>query len=1015
MSKAQVIDYIEEVKKLTPIVQEQINLLEQFSKQHAMAYKALPSEYLKQQREQLALEKENERLKRETIKTTEQLEVLAKKQIQTAQANQRLQVQQAREAERLEKASERKANAVIKESSAYLQLQRRWREAQRTLADLIITQGKGADATKRAQAEFNKLDTKLRSVDVAVKNYSRNVGNYSSALVGLGKQLAGALGWAGALTTIVALGKSFYDTTKQLQVVNKTMELGSKDAQTYASNISFLNDITQKYGLELISTTQAYNKFYIASKNKLALEEIQLIFDKVSKSASLMGMSMYDQEGVFKALEQMMSKGTVQAEELRMQLGDRLPGAFETMAKAVGVSTAELGDMMKRGEVIASEVLPQFAIELEKAFGADKIELVENLVASENNLTNAWTNFVKSVNEGSSEITTALMSIYNGMASVIDFVTNATKTREQITKESTDSIIKWTNETVDAEIEAIKRGKKARGESFTQEEEDALKLQKTHELVNIRRSQLQGQLFNLNEKLAKQEEKSNKVIAINRGAIKKQMEETLVSIKQVENQIDSLGKFSREYKPPTAIVPDKIVDKNAEKEAEKQRKLREKEAEKARLQAEKDAEERSKLDFQIRQTELSNRIEQNKRVAELNASSSDELIVIQTDYLMAKLELLELEYQEEIRLAGGNEQKLELARIKHNEAMLQLTDEATKLTVEANKKMYDDIDKKAEEANKEAEKKALEKLELIKKHLQEYTDLTKFGFGSLNTFFNGEFDKLLDAAKGTSAEIAVYANVIGDVMKDMYSALTASSDAYFTQQFENLEKEKELAIKFAGENTAGREAIEQQYEEKKRAIQRQQAKQQKETAIFNAMINIAQGVTSALAQAPPASFILAGLVGALGAIQIGTIASTPLPQYYTGTDNAKEGWAWTQERGAEVITDKKGNIKTMGHNKGATLTMMSAGDKVYKNHDEFFKAQEQDFNQDLNDVLMSSGIAPILKVENNGISKEEMLEVLSQTLGKQPKNSLNIDEKGFNLYNEKQNARQLNRNRNVRI
>ena len=53
-----------------------------------------------------------------------------------------------------------------------------------------------------------------------------------------------------------------------------------------------------------------------------------------------------------------------------------------------------------------------------------------------------------------------------------------------------------------------------------------------------------------------------------------------------------------------------------------------------------------------------------------------------------------------------------------------------------------------------------------------------------------------------------------------------------------------------------------------------------------------------------------------------------LKGFYTGTDNAPEGWAWTQEKGAEMITDKQGKIKTLGTGDGAKLTYLQRGDKV---------------------------------------------------------------------------------------
>jgi tape measure domain-containing protein len=54
--------------------------------------------------------------------------------------------------------------------------------------------------------------------------------------------------------------------------------------------------------------------------------------------SSALGLSVDDQRGIFKALEQMLSKGNVQAEELRGQLGERLPGAIYFSAKALGVT-----------------------------------------------------------------------------------------------------------------------------------------------------------------------------------------------------------------------------------------------------------------------------------------------------------------------------------------------------------------------------------------------------------------------------------------------------------------------------------------------------------------------------------------------------------------------------------------------------------------------------------------------------------------------------------------------------
>ena len=95
-------------------------------------------------------------------------------------------------------------------------------------------------------------------------------------------------------------------------------------------------------------------------------------------------------------------------------------------------------------------------------------------------------------------------------------------------------------------------------------------------------------------------------------------------------------------------------------------------------------------------------------------------------------------------------------------------------------------------------------------------------------------------------------------------------------------------------------------------------------AIFNAVINTAQAVVAALP-----NFVLAAIVGVIGAAQVALIASQPIPQFYKGTQNAPEGLAWTDEKGAELHTDKNGNIKDYGSSKGARLKKLEKGDKIY--------------------------------------------------------------------------------------
>ena len=73
-------------------------------------------------------------------------------------------------------------------------------------------------------------------------------------------------------------------------------------------------------------------------------------------------------QGILLATGQVISKGKVQAEELRGQIGERLPGAFALFAKAVGKTPAELDKALEKGEVTVEDFV-KFTKSLFERFG----------------------------------------------------------------------------------------------------------------------------------------------------------------------------------------------------------------------------------------------------------------------------------------------------------------------------------------------------------------------------------------------------------------------------------------------------------------------------------------------------------------------------------------------------------------------------------------------------------------------------------------------------------------------
>ncbi len=217
------------------------------------------------------------------------------------------------------------------------------------------------------------------------------------------KQLAGEIGQLESLARTAGTAIASYLTFRELadvarDIVNVGMQFdalrnslkaASNDSATAAEDFGFVRSEANRLGLELLSTGQAYAQLKNAAKGTaLEGQGTEKIFSAVAEASRALHLSSDQTSGALLALQQMMSKGTVQAEELRGQLGERIPGAFNLAAQAMGVTTAELGKMLEQGQVLAVDLLPKLAEALHQAYGAGAAEAAQSAAAEMERLKN---------------------------------------------------------------------------------------------------------------------------------------------------------------------------------------------------------------------------------------------------------------------------------------------------------------------------------------------------------------------------------------------------------------------------------------------------------------------------------------------------------------------------------------------------------------------------------------------------------------------------------------------------
>lgn len=182
--------------------------------------------------------------------------------------------------------------------------------------------------------------------------------------------------------------KNSIDAAGDFRKLGTTFKVVSQDA---AGDLAFLQQQADRLGLSLLDNAKAFGKFSAAGNiSGLSAKTLKEIFLGVAEAGTIFGLSAEEQRGALKAMEQMLSKGNVQAEELRGQLGERLPGAFVLSAKAMGVTTKELNKMLDDGEVLAVDLLPKLAHELRNLAAPGLGEAVSTLQRETQRFENAF-------------------------------------------------------------------------------------------------------------------------------------------------------------------------------------------------------------------------------------------------------------------------------------------------------------------------------------------------------------------------------------------------------------------------------------------------------------------------------------------------------------------------------------------------------------------------------------------------------------------------------------------------
>jgi len=662
-----------------------------------------------------------------------------------------------------------------------------------------------------------------------------------------------------SVNRVIEFAKSVIDTERKLELLQNRLNFVAGSAQDGEKLFQRLVSTSKSLGINIEVLAEGMAAFGIsATQAGFSASKAEQIFLKMSAGLRAAGATSLQSQRAFFALQQMIDKGVVSAEELRRQLAEALPGATSLMVKAYNnlhpkqqVTMEQFIKLQESGKILSREILPEFANVIEKEFAPALAGKKESLDAAIDRVNTQFT-LLKSNLANSAFIKTAAATISTELERVNAILNSNFTAMEKagmvlnlFTSNRSSSII-VANELIKTEEELVKVQKEINEEG----------------IANARRiSTLKGD----EKKQAIDELSRQRLIfegMVKAGTATKEQIRSFERIKATQQELFDLE------------VQSASNSEAAEEERRKQREQRLKD-------------EVALAKIRVEQAEKGS-IEENNARANLAKKQGD------LDMFMSKSSA-EMQLARVVSEKKANEE-IEIARAKTADALSQdvLEDEvdpskdpnlkAIDKTLETYRKNKDKISEAiaapfmdaTQKEMVEATNRYLELIKLTEENSEERKQLEEALQKELDNIRQRSAEK---EAKSLEQKVKNYARAAAQIVGQASSLITGYADAERKMRENAMTAElQSLSARFEA-GVMG----EEEYQKRVNEIKKQQFIIDQEAAISKIKMDTAVAIINLFAQLPfPAAALLVAPVAGLGLAQIDAVKSTPMPTFHDG-------------------------------------------------------------------------------------------------------------------------------------
>jgi len=237
------------------------------------------------------------------------------------------------------------------------------------------------------------------------------IGGPEGALVG------GAIGAQVKQVRTAISSTAEYSAALALQ--RKALRLVIADTVKYNKAQTFLQNTSRELAIPQDIIVRQFTALTASVKGAgKSTEDAQKVFLSIASGIRGTGGSLEDMKSAMTAVSQVFSKGKVSAEELRQQLGERLPGAFTIFADSMDKTPAELDKALEQGKVTLDDFM-KFSDTLFKKYGKNAEILAKGPEAAGDRLATAMSELKDIVGKTITPIGAAFQESFSSMINQI--------------------------------------------------------------------------------------------------------------------------------------------------------------------------------------------------------------------------------------------------------------------------------------------------------------------------------------------------------------------------------------------------------------------------------------------------------------------------------------------------------------------------------------------------------------------------------------------------------------------